>query len=31
VWKPFLALLAIGAALFVLSLQRFRKTISQMA
>ncbi|MCX5591175.1 ABC transporter permease [Alcaligenes endophyticus] len=31
VWKPFLALLAIGIALFALSLSRFRKTISQMA
>lgn len=31
VWKPFLALLAIGCVLFALSLQRFRKTISQMA
>lgn len=31
VWKPFLALLVIGTVLFVLSLQRFRKTISQMA
>ncbi|CDG81341.1 ABC transporter permease [Janthinobacterium agaricidamnosum] len=31
VWKPFLALLAIGAALFTVSLSRFRKTISQMA
>jgi ABC-2 type transport system permease protein len=31
VWKPFLALLAIGCALFFLSLARFRKTISQMA
>jgi ABC-2 type transport system permease protein len=30
VWKPFLALLAIGAALFFVSLSRFRKTISQM-
>ena len=31
VWKPFLALLAIGSALFFMSLARFRKTISQMA
>ena len=31
VWKPFLALLTIGAALFFVSLSRFRKTISQMA
>jgi ABC-2 type transport system permease protein len=31
VWKPFLALLVIGTLLFVLSLRRFRKTISQMA
>jgi ABC-2 type transport system permease protein len=31
VWKPFCALLAIGVALFALSLRRFRKTISQMA
>ncbi|MET3133404.1 ABC-2 type transport system permease protein [Oxalobacteraceae bacterium GrIS 1.11] len=31
VWKPFLALLAIGCALFSVSLSRFRKTISQMA
>ncbi|SEJ83875.1 ABC transporter permease [Paraburkholderia diazotrophica] len=31
VWKPFCALLAIGTALFALSLRRFRKTISQMA
>lgn len=31
VWKPFLALLLIGTVLFVLSLQRFRKTISRMA
>ncbi len=31
VWKPFLALLLIGTALSLLSLQRFRKTISQMA
>ena len=31
VWKPFLALLIIGSALFALSLMRFRKTISQMA
>ncbi|WP_317205391.1 ABC transporter permease [Janthinobacterium sp.] len=31
VWKPFLALLAIGVALFTVSLSRFRKTISQMA
>ena len=31
VWKPFAALTVIGAALFALSLARFRKTISQMA
>lgn len=31
VWKPFLALLVIGSVLFFLSLQRFRRTISQMA
>jgi ABC-2 type transport system permease protein len=31
VWQPFLALLAIGLALFGLSLARFRKTLSQMA
>ncbi|MBP3975490.1 ABC transporter permease [Pseudoxanthomonas spadix] len=31
VWKPFLALLVIGSVLFFLSLQRFRKTIGQMA
>ena len=31
VWQPFLALAAIGSALFALSLARFRKTISQMA
>lgn len=31
VWKPFLALAVIGGVLFVLSLRRFRKTISQMA
>lgn len=31
VWKPFLALFAIGSVLFFLSLARFRKTISQMA
>jgi len=31
VWKPFLALLAIGGVLFFLSLKRFRKTIGQMA
>ncbi|ELF6204786.1 TPA: ABC transporter permease [Pseudomonas putida] len=31
VWKPFLALFLIGATLFTLSLQRFRKTITQMA
>ena len=31
VWRPFLALAAIGSALFALSLARFRKTISQMA
>lgn len=31
VWKPFLALLTIGSVLFALALQRFRKTIGQMA
>ena len=31
VWRPFLWLGLIGAALFMLSLARFRKTISQMA
>ncbi len=31
VWRPFLALIAIGAVLFLLSLVRFRKTIGQMA
>ena len=31
VWKPFLALFVIGSVLFVLSLRRFRKTITQMA
>lgn len=31
VWKPFLWLATIGTVLFVLSLARFRKTISQMA
>lgn len=31
VWKPFLALFAIGAVLFALSLKRFRTTISGMA
>lgn len=31
VWKQFLALALIGCVLFALSLQRFRKTISQMA
>lgn len=31
VWKPFLALAVIGTVLFVLSLARFRKTISKMA
>lgn len=30
VWKPFLALLAIGCVLFFLSLARFRRTIGQM-
>jgi ABC-2 type transport system permease protein len=30
-WKPFLALLVIGSALFALSLRRFRRTITQMA
>ena len=31
VWPEFMALAAIGAALFAFSLNRFRKTISQMA
>ena len=31
VWKQFLLLLVIGTALFLLSLARFRRTISQMA
>jgi ABC-2 type transport system permease protein len=31
VWQPFLALLVFGTVLFVLSLRRFRNTISQMA
>ena len=31
VWKPFAWLLVIGSVLFALSLQRFRKTITQMA
>lgn len=31
VWKPFLALAAIGSVLFALTLTRFRKTIGQMA
>jgi len=31
VWPQFLALVAIGAVLFAISLNRFRKTISQMA
>jgi len=31
VWKPFLALAVIGTVLFMLSLSRFRKTITQMA
>jgi len=31
VWPQFLALVAIGAAFFAISLNRFRKTISQMA
>lgn len=31
VWKPFLFLMAIGTALFSLSLARFRRTINQMA
>ncbi len=31
VWKPFLALFVIGSVLYLLSLRRFRKTISQMA
>jgi ABC-2 type transport system permease protein len=31
VWRPFLALAAIGSALFALSLRRFRKTLSLMA
>ncbi|VWB53390.1 ABC transporter permease [Burkholderia lata] len=31
VWIPFAVLFAIGCALFLLSLTRFRKTIGQMA
>jgi len=31
VWKPFMVLAVIGSVLFVLSLKRFRKTITQMA
>ncbi|MPN12939.1 Inner membrane transport permease YhhJ [bioreactor metagenome] len=31
VWKPFLALAAIGAALFALSFMRFRKMLSSLA
>lgn len=31
VWKPFLALAAIGGALFTLSLERFRRTLGGMA
>jgi len=31
VWRPFLWLIAIGTTLFVLSMARFRKTISRMA
>lgn len=31
VWKRYLALIVIGSALFMLSLSRFRKTLSQMA
>lgn len=31
VWQPFLALFVIGTILFILSLRRFRKTISSMA
>ncbi|EPM0509111.1 ABC-2 transporter permease [Pseudomonas monteilii] len=31
VWKPFMALFFIGVTLFMLALQRFQKTISQMA
>lgn len=31
VWRPFLALAAIGSVMFALSLKRFRQTISQMA
>ena len=31
VWKPFAWLVVIGSVLFALSLQRFRKIISQMA
>jgi ABC-2 type transport system permease protein len=30
-WKPFLLLFAIGSVMFILSLARFRRTISQMA
>jgi ABC-2 type transport system permease protein len=31
VWRPFLALICIGAVLFAVSLRRFRRTIAQMA
>jgi len=31
VWPQFLALAAIGTVFFAISLNRFRKTISQMA
>ena len=31
VWRPFLALIGIGAVLFAVSLRRFRRTIAQMA
>ena len=31
VWRPFLALLLLGSALFLFSLRRFRKAINQMA
>ena len=31
VWKPFVALVGIGAVFFFVSLARFRKTIGQLA
>jgi ABC-2 type transport system permease protein len=30
-WRPFLILIAIGSVLFAMALQRFRRTIGQMA